>query len=331
VVGTTEQDYETWRADRHAAMPATDPGLRNDAVRRAAGGVAVRWQRIVGGETNEVYIATLASGADVVVRISRKGPGCRFESEHWAVNAAAAAGVPVARILWIERTHDDAGELALCIEERIEGCSLHEVAGMAERERLTGLAGEVTARLHTIEMTGCGWVRPDGSAPAPSWERVLHLGGTPEQLDSLCARAVDQGLPAAWVRAAAAELERHDELLAPTTPRLLHGDLSPNHVLSDGARITGLVDLEQAFAGDPAFEFVRWDYFYDSAPVAWLLAGYQRVADLGPELELRIRLGRLRLDLALVDVYGRMDHAIALAVVGRRFAEDAAWFGFPSR
>jgi len=329
-VATTGSDYEAWRADRHAAMPATHLGLRNEAVRRATGQAAGHWQRIVGGETNEVYVATLASGTDVVVRISRKGDGCRFESEQWAVHAAAAAGVPVATILGIERTHDDAGELALCIEERIEGLSLDDVPGTAERERLTGLAGEVTALLHTVEMPACGWVRPDGSAPAPSWERVLHLGADAEQLDSLCAAAVAHGMAAPWVRAAAAELERHDELLAPIRPRLLHGDLSPNHVLSDGARITGLIDLEQAFAGDPAFEFVRWDYFYASAPVGWLLAGYQRVADLGPELELRIKLGRLRLHLALVDFYGRMDHTLALAVVARRLAEDAEWFGFPA-
>ena len=64
----------------------------------------------------------------------------------------------------------------------------------------------------------------------------------------------------------AAELDRHDDLLAPIAPRLLHGDLSPNHVLTDGEKITGFLDFEQAFAGDPAFQLVRWDYFYSVAP-----------------------------------------------------------------
>jgi aminoglycoside phosphotransferase (APT) family kinase protein len=101
-------------------------------------------------------------------------------------------------------------------------------------------------------------------------------------------------------------------------------------VLTDGERITAFIDFEQAFSGDPAFELVRWDYFYEMAPAAWMIEGYQRVADLGDDLELRIRLGRLRLHLALVDFYGQMNHTIALSGVRKRFAEDADWFGFAS-
>jgi hygromycin-B 4-O-kinase len=327
---TGDEAYEAWRAARHASMPTTDRRRLDDAVRRATGETAVEWRRIVGGETNEVYVASLPSGDELIVRASRQGAACRFESEQWAVSAAAAAGVPVPTILLIERTTDEEGELALCVERRLPGHGISEIDDPVERRRLTALAGEAAAQLHTIEMSGCGWVRPDGTAPAPSWERVMHLGATPEALDALCAQAIEHEISPVWVRAAADELDRHDELLAPLTPRLLHGDLSPNHVLTDGERITGLLDFEQVFAGDRAFELVRWDYFYRMAPVEWLLEGYERVADLGPEATLRIRLGRLRLHLAVIDFYSRMGHTLALAVVRTRFEEDAEWFGFPS-
>ncbi len=308
-----EQTYESWRDARHASMPSTDRRVLEDAVRRATGETDVDWQRIVGGETNEVYVASLPSGDELIVRASRRGAACRFESERWAVSAAASVGVPVPTILLVERTSDEAGELALCVERRLAGHGISEVDDPVERRRLTALAGEVTARLHTIEMTACGWVRPDGTAPAPSWERVMHLGASPDELDALCAQASEHDISPVWVRAAADELDRHDELLAPITPRLLHGDLSPNHVLTDGEQITGLLDFEQAFAGDPAFELVRWDYFYEMAPVAWFLEGYERVSDLGPDAALRIRLGRLRLHLAVIDFYDRMGHTIALS------------------
>ncbi len=309
-------------------MPTTDVALLGDAVQRATRGTVASWSRIVGGETNEVYLATLTTDDELIVRASRRGAGCRFESEQWAVSAAAAAGVPVPTILLVERTTDDAGDVALCIERRVSGSPLSEVQDPVRRERLTGLAGEVAAQLHTIEMSGCGWVRPDGTAPPRSWERVMHLGATAEYLDGLCTQAGEHDIPASWVRAAAAELDCHDDLLAPIPPRLLHGDLSPNHVLTDGEKITAFLDFEQAFAGDPTFELVRWDYFYDIAPVTWLVEGYQRAADLGSDLALRVRLGRLRLHLALIDFYGQMDHTIALSVVRTRFAEDAEWFGF---
>ncbi|HZN14932.1 MAG TPA: aminoglycoside phosphotransferase family protein [Acidimicrobiales bacterium] len=323
-----ESEYESWRADRHAAMPSTNTALLEGAIGRAGGASVARWQRIVGGEVNEVYLASLTSGDELVVRVSRQGTGCRFESEQWAVDAARAVGVPVPTILLVERTSDDEGDVALCIQRRIPGHGLDQITAVDEKQRLAGLAGETVARLHTVEMAGCGWVGPDGSAPAPSWERVIHLGATDEQLDALCEQAEARQIPSSWVRAAAREVERHDELLVGLQPRLLHGDFSPNHVLTDGTTVTGIIDLEQAFAGDPAFELVRWNYFYEQWPVEWVIAGYRRCGDLGDDVDLRIRLGRLRLHLALVDFYSRMNHTIALDAVRRRFAEDADWFGF---
>ncbi|HTN80687.1 MAG TPA: hypothetical protein VMK16_13495, partial [Acidimicrobiales bacterium] len=80
-------------------MLPTDAGLLERVVWHATGQRAVGWRRIVGGETNEVHLATLEQGDEVVVRISRRGSACRFESEQWAVAAARDVGVAVPEIL----------------------------------------------------------------------------------------------------------------------------------------------------------------------------------------------------------------------------------------
>jgi aminoglycoside phosphotransferase (APT) family kinase protein len=321
-------DYETWRAAHHAAMPETDRGLLAGIVATAAGGRVERWERIVGGEVNEVHVAVLTTGQEVVVRVSRGGPSCRFEAERWAIEAATSVGVPLPTVLGVERTEDASGPLAVCVETKVVGRPLDQIDDATTRERLTGLAGEVVAALHTIEMPGCGYVRADGSVPVRTWAPVMRLSHLDPPVEGIVRLAVRHDIPAALVEAAVAELAGHDDLFSSVPHRLLHGDLSENHVLTDGTRITGLIDLEQAFAGDPAFEFVRWDYFRQRTPLRWLRAGYDRVADLGADSELRVRLGRLRLHLALIPFHGRGDHPTALAHVRRHLEDDAHWFGF---
>jgi aminoglycoside phosphotransferase (APT) family kinase protein len=321
-------DYEAWRDARHAAMVATDVQLLGGIVTATTGDTAVRWERIVGGEVNEVHAAVLSAGREVVVRVSRAGPGCRFEAERWAIRAAAAVGVPVPEVLAVERTQDRSGPLAVCVEERLPGRPLDEVEDAAARRRLTGLAGEVVAALHTVAMPGCGSVRSDGTVPVATWAPIMRLSRLDPPLDELVRLGRAHDIPQPWIEGAVGELGGHDDLFASVPHRLLHGDLSANHVLTDGTRITGLIDFEQAFAGDPAFELVRWDYFREATPVSWLRAGYDRVADLGPDVELRVRLGRLRLHLALLAFHAHGDHPVALALVRRRFEEDVHWFDF---
>jgi aminoglycoside phosphotransferase (APT) family kinase protein len=324
-------EYETWRNAWHAAMRSTDLQLLGGIVVAATGDTVVQWERIIGGEVNEVHAATLAGGRQVVVRVSRAGPGCRFEAERWAIRAAAAVGVPVPNVLAIERTQDQYGALAVCVEERVPGRPLEAIDDPAARRRLSGLAGEIVAALHTIAMPGCGFVRPDGTLPVATWAPVMRLSRLDPPLHELIRLGHAHDIPGPWIEAAATELDGYDDLFASVQHRLLHGDLSANHVFTDGTRITGLIDLEQAFAGDPAFEFVRWDYFREATPLSWLRAGYERVAHLGPDADLRMRLGRLRLHLALLSFHTPGVHPIAIAQVRRRFEEDVHWFGFEHR
>ena len=109
-VADPASNYAEWRAQRHALMPTTDRSRLADAVRAATGERAVAWERLIGGEVNEVYAAALTTGAEVIVRISRQ-PVTRFESERWALAAARDAGVPVPEMLHLSQ--DDGRERRL--------------------------------------------------------------------------------------------------------------------------------------------------------------------------------------------------------------------------
>lgn len=318
---------DLWRDSRQAAMPVTEKALLAEGVRLATGEEAVGWTRITEGQKSEVYCAAVDSGREVVVRVSRR-VDCRFESERWALAAARAAGVPAPEMLHLERREDEHGPFWICVENRIPGRSLHRVVHAADLERLVGDAGEILGRLHCVALDGFGSIQPDGSGSFDSFAASMTEVQTEEELALAVKRAATLGIPEVWIRAGADELCRHGDLFEAIQPRLLHGDVSLGHFFTDGATITGLLDFEDAAGGDPAFDFIWWNYFRDECPVEWLIAGHNRVEDLGPEFYLRLRLGRLREDIELADYFGKVGNVADGKAVLRSLADHAAWFGF---
>lgn len=309
-------------------MPVTDSSLLAAAVRAATGAQASRWDRIVSGEKSEVYAATLTGGGEVVVRVSRRW-NCRFESERWALEAATSVGVPAPAMLHLEQIEDEHGSLWICVENRVPGRSLDRVTDEANLERLVGEAGEVLGRLHGVVLDGFGFIQPDGTAPFDSFAPSMTELQTDEELGLAVERGATLDIPGAWIRAGRAELGRHADVFEAVQSRLLHGDISLGHFFTDGETITGLIDFEEAAGGDPAHDFIWWNYFREECPLEWLIAGHNRVEPLGPDLELRIRLGRLREDIELADYFGKVGNAEAGKAVLRSLADHAAWFGFP--
>ena len=123
-------------------------------------------------------------------------------------------------------------------------------------------------------------------------------------VDDILADATEHGvaLPVERVRAAIA---RHGALLDQvTTPRLVHFDLWDGNVLVDCDpagqwRVSGLIDGERAFYGDPIAELVSLAIFAEPAAVPGVLDGL-----LGRQLtadeRTRLRLYNMYLLLILV-------------------------------
>ncbi|MCC9306524.1 phosphotransferase [Kitasatospora sp. RB6PN24] len=94
-----------------------------------------------------------------------------------------------------------------------------------------------------------------------------------------------------------------------TEPRLVHFDLWPGNVFvhpgdeRTAARITGLIDHERAFWGDPAAELVSLAFGGDAGPESDLVAGCTAAGgtlNFGPAFRRRLTLYQLYLGLLLV-------------------------------
>ncbi len=144
------------------------------------------------------------------------------------------------------------------------------IAG-AERARLRRELGGIVASLH--EVTGTGFGYPQKGLVA-TWSDAF-LAMVDDVLADAERFAVTLPRPAAQIWQLV--LDRANLLNEVHSPRLIHFDLWDGNILVEDGRITGLVDGERAFWGDPVAEFVSLTLF--SSLDEELLAGYGAAVD----------------------------------------------------
>lgn len=95
--------------------------------------------------------------------------------------------------------------------------------------------------------------------------------------------------------------DKHLPLLSNISPCLIHGDLSPNNIFTDGQSISAVLDWEDCLVGDPVFDIAFWGTFYmnDSGEkLSNFVNGYKTVKAIPPDFEARYWLYYLRVALA---------------------------------
>ncbi|MDQ3700685.1 MAG: aminoglycoside phosphotransferase family protein, partial [Chloroflexota bacterium] len=283
------------------------------AVERVASTPAVALTRLYAGYSNEVYDVTTGDGRALMVRIAHRPE--HFLAERWAIERYRAAGIPAPAVLGVSHLTVGGEPLSICVEQRLPGTPLSDLAQEWGRDapqivELSHEAGRLLATMHRIPVVGYGRLDDSGRGPYPTWDVFF--------VDSLTERAARlDGPPVAAlrdiVREALDTLEAHRELLRRQPARLLHGDFVPVHLLAHvpgigtaterapiaagpAHRISGILDLEDCLAGDPAFDFARWHPEVDArVGLAPVLAEYAAAAeDIGADFLLRVRLGQLR-------------------------------------
>lgn len=263
-------------------------------------------QPLTGGALQEnvaldVRIDDEAEPRRLVLRIS---PGSTIPEslnrvqEFAVARAAFEAGVTTPEPLWLCTDTTILGaEFALM--QRVEGVAaphriVREQALGGSREALLERLGEELARLHTVRPPRGDLAFLPGAEPTPALALVARLHGW---LDAY-----------ATPRPALEWTLRRLELLQPSGQQvvLCHGDFRTGNYLVDEHGLTGVLDWELAFWGDPLsdlgwFTARCWRSGRPEqrgggiGPVAQLLRGYERVS------------GR-RIDLDTLDYWEAMAH-----------------------
>ncbi|MFC0531996.1 phosphotransferase family protein [Phytohabitans kaempferiae] len=277
------------------------------------------WRELSGGTYNAAYAVTLGGGRlggrrEVVLKVapppdlkllSHEVDLMRTEVDFY--RRAATVGVPVPEVLFAGFERDLIGTDFVFLS-LVPGTDLHSLAGgrpPAEFAAVRGQVAGLTARLHSITGSGYGYPLRGSRTWQPTWR-----GAFGAMVDDLVADAERlapaKPLPAApaWIGAL---MRRHADVLDDVTrPALVHFDLWDGNVFvapddtaaPAGWRVTGFIDGERAFYGDPAAELVSLALFREPEPE--LLSGYS--AGGGAPIALTGSVAR-RLDLYRTYLY----------------------------
>ncbi|WP_432190857.1 phosphotransferase family protein [Streptomyces sp. bgisy027] len=276
------------------------------------------------GRSHRVYECTDARGAAVVVRLSAP-QRARFDIEASLVERCRDAGVPVPAIRYVGSEDTVAGPVSIMVQDRVAGETLREHAkriGPEGAGNAVRQAGEVLARIHQLSTTGFGSVDASLHGTDSKFGNWF-IDGLQAKLDD--ARRIEPTSDRILDRAMAL-MHAHRAMLDDCSPRLLHGDFSPDNVIVESGSIAAVIDWEAAKSGPPEMDVGWWDCFFDSplTQARELVSGYERRSKFDPErlttlrhlAVLRIMIGHFSWTLSVGDPDG-IKHAaerIALEV-----------------
>ncbi|WP_225850439.1 phosphotransferase family protein [Streptomyces sp. HPF1205] len=310
-----------------------------DALLRARTGAGCRVEaELADGWFNTAYRVLLDDGRPAVVKIAPPAgvDVLRYERGIMATEAMVyrrvadlpGGGVPSPALI-----HADREFLVVSLLDGTPWDKAADHLPPATQKALRRELGAVTARLHTITPHDgvFGYPAPEAGLSAAGW-RTAFAAMVDALLEDAERRQSPLGLAPDAVRTWVAE--GGYALDQVTEPRLVHFDLWPGNVFvtaaDDGgpARITGLIDHERAFWGDPAAELVSLAFGGDTGPDSDFAAGYTRAGGTlgsGPAFDHRLALYQLYLALILVVECGPRGYGQEhLAFCRQNLAESAA-------
>jgi hygromycin-B 4-O-kinase len=232
---------------------------------------AHKLERLAGGEFSRAYGFT-AKGERYVIRVSPAGfAAYSYAKDAYAADHFASQQLPIPKI--VAAGESDLG--AYAISQRAPGRRVTELTDADRRALLPALLDTLDAigRADIAGTSGVGVWGADGNAADRSWR------------DHLAAAVAnhEEGFYANWhalFETSFLERDLYERVYhrmlelavrCPEERRLIHRDYHFDNVLTDGQRVTGVVDWGNAAYGDPLYDaawvgYVFWkDYGIDAA------------------------------------------------------------------
>lgn len=251
------------------------------------------------GSVNIVCPFTTISGKEGVIRVHP--PQVRneyFYAEALAMQTAQKVGIPVPEIILV----DDSRRVApfdFMVMTRVSGEVMRPVIEKdpsLHPEYLRQL-GVYLGQLHTIKTTGYGFFdnelarngklrgiyhnNQDHFLAALDLDEKFHREN-PGQLD---AQLVDKSLKVLRMQAKFATCDQ---------PTLVHNDIADWNTVVQGKEVTGILDWDECFSGDPVFEFATLSLFYSDEQMEIIKSGYQESNNLPKDYKKKFDLYVMR-------------------------------------
>ena len=181
-----------------------------------------------------------------------------FQKDRWCFQQFHSEELPIPEILEIGSF---SFHYAYCLSRRLPGITLEDSA-IPTLQQLTPYVSQVWKVIHQSLLPsseGFGPFNECGHATFSSWQSFLQstIRGKDQQWDHLFASNLLDATALQPVMQSYLRLTGH----CPEERKLVHGDFGSNNVLTDGKKITGVLDWDCALYGDPLFD-VAGSFFW---------------------------------------------------------------------
>lgn len=249
------------------------------------------------GNVNSIRVGVLKSGKKVIIRCHPKGlKNGYFHSESLASNIALNNGLPAYKTYLIHDLEDES-DISYQIIEKLDGDTVQVFLEKhpEKEEQLVYLIGKEMAKLHKIKVSGFGPFDNEESKKSnligvhKTLNNSINAG-----LDENLKRLVDFGILTEEIAEKMKNLFKQNSLLEFDTPVLVHNDFADWNLLTDGKKITGVIDWDECVGGHPIQEIACWSTFFDPSRIPIFLKGYFSEIPIYDNFDELFQLFRLR-------------------------------------
>jgi len=211
-----------------------------EVLRNHFGPGAAEITPLTGGNLSSVF-SFVHEGKGYVVKFSDLEGA--YKAERYVSNMLSGQGIAFPKCLALGKT----GQLAYIIMERMDGRNLADYTAEEQARQLPELIGILT-KLAAVDIgatNGYGWIGPDGNGAYASWKDFVVACNAEDQTGTFWENWHDLYRTSCLEREVFEEIYNRLMAYVPyNEPHrgFIHGDFHQWNILSDGTRITGIID-----------------------------------------------------------------------------------------
>lgn len=237
------------------------------------------------GSVNSVIPVIVQSGRKIVLRIHPKNvKNGYFWVEKVATSLAKKKGVPTYKTIFIDDSQKKV-PFDFMIITAVSGKPMTDYLPLTtELERkLVIETGRYAALIHKIKPIGFGFFINKLAKSANMLQGQYH--SFKEHLFAALAidlkYLVDNKVLSQGQRKDIEKLfKKSNSLMECKQGSLIHNDIADWNEMSDGKSITGIMDWDECFSGDPLMEVAAYNLFFGEPRLIWFKEGYKKVSEL---------------------------------------------------
>ena len=218
----------------------------------------------------------------------------RFESEAMAYAVLGDSPVPVPRVAMLDRSRLIVPYDYL-VTTKVPGMPVVDAwpsLTEQQREEAAYWSGKYLAIIHNHTFPRFGKLRELETVGFPTWSSYVH-----DYFQRYAKQALELGvLDADAIERVDTVLSKYRPILdGVKTASLIHSDYHFENILAVDGRVSGIIDFEWAFAGDPVADFAVDDKWDEMCPGSATLVykGYMSERDLDPDHELKVGIYKM--------------------------------------